>query len=293
MSRGEEARVAEVPEVEIIVRDLKQAVVGRRFVDAEVLVPSAVRFVPPQDFIQNLRGRRVLQAERRAKFMLLTLDDGQTLALHFMLWGELQLRPSGSQRPPETLVVFTLEGGQELQLTDTLGYARVALGPTRTLASQLKLDELGPEALDAGFTPELLASRLGKRKSPLKTVLLNQRVLAGLGNRDADESLWAAGIDPRRHASSLSPAEVLRLHQGIRDVLEEGLRLRGTQRDLFGVQGQAKHRRNIFGKTGAPCPRCATPISHLRIGGRNTHWCPHCQPANGPAPDAPAQTSLL
>nr|WP_255525086.1 zinc finger domain-containing protein [Corallococcus soli] len=161
------------------------------------------------------------------------------------------------------------------------------------LASQLKLAELGPEALDATFTPELLAQQLRRRRSPLKTVLLNQRVLAGLGNRDADESMWAAGIDPRRLASSLSPAEILQLHRGIRDVLEEGLRLRGTQRDLFGVQGKALHRRNIFGRTGAPCPRCATPVSHLRIGGRNTHWCSHCQPANGPAPEAPAQTSLL
>ncbi|MCY1045866.1 formamidopyrimidine-DNA glycosylase [Corallococcus sp. bb12-1] len=285
--------MAEVPEVEIIVRDLKQAVVGRRFVDAQVLVPTAVRFASPEDFIQNLRGRRVLSADRRAKFMLLALDDGQTLALHFMLWGELALRPVGSERPLATLVVLTLEGDEELQLTDTLGYARVALGPTQLLASQLKLAELGPEALDGTFTPELLAQQLRRRRSPLKTVLLNQRVLAGLGNRDADESLWAAGIDPRRLASSLSPAEVIKLHRGIRDVLEEGLRLRGTQRDLFGVQGKALHRRNIFGRTGAPCPRCTTPVSHLRIGGRNTHWCAHCQPADGPAPDAPAQTSLL
>lgn len=285
--------MAEVPEVEVIVRDLKQAVVGRRFVGAEVLVPAAVRFPSPRDFVLDLQGRKVLAAERRAKFMLLTLDDGQTLALHFMLWGELQLRPVGSERPPETLVVLTLEGNEELQLTDTLGYARVALGPSAPLASQLKLEELGPEALDASFTPEVLAEQLRRRRSPLKTVLLNQRVLAGLGNRDADESLWAAGIDPRRLASSLAPAEIVRLHRGVRDVLEEGLRLRGTQRDLFGVRGKALHKRNIFGKTGAPCPRCATPVSHLRIGGRNTHWCAHCQPPDGASPEAPAQTSLL
>jgi formamidopyrimidine-DNA glycosylase len=285
--------VAEVPEVEIIVRDLKQAVVGRRFVGADIKLPEAVRFTSPDDFVAHLTGRRVLAAERRAKFMLLTLDDGQTLALHFMLWGELQLRPAGSERPPATLVVLLLEGDEELQLTDTLGYARVALGPTQVLAAQLKLEELGPEALDDTFTPELLAARLRRRRSPLKTVLLNQRVLAGLGNRDADESMWVAGLDPRRLASSLTPAELVRLHGGIRATLEEGLRLRGTQRDLFGVQGKALHKRNIFGKTGAPCPRCGTPVSHLRIGGRNTHWCPHCQPADGAAPEAPAQTSLL
>jgi len=284
--------VAEVPEVEIITRDLRQAAVGRRFTGAEVLAPAAVRFPPPPDFIESLRGRRVAGAYRRAKFILLPLEDGQVLAIHFMLWGELALKPAGSERAPATLVVLELEGGEELHLTDTLGYARVALAPAAELAARLKLGELGPEALEDAFTPEVLARLLRRRKSPLKTVLLNQRVLAGLGNRDADESLWQAGIDPRRLASSLTPEEVGRLHYAIRAVLEEGLSLRGTQRDLFGVQGQAKHRRNVFGRTGAPCPRCATPVSHLRIGGRNTHWCATCQPTEG-VPVIPAQSSLL
>ncbi|MBZ4422417.1 DNA-formamidopyrimidine glycosylase [Myxococcus sp. RHSTA-1-4] len=284
--------MAEVPEVEIIVRDLRQAVVGRRFTDVEVPAPAAVRFPSPPEFIEELKGRRVTDARRRAKFILLTLDDGRMLAIHFMLWGDLKLVPRGSERPAATLVVLALEGGEELHLTDTLGYARVAVGRAPETAARLKLEELGPEALDEGFTPEVLARQLRRRKSPLKTVLLNQRVLAGLGNRDADESLWQAGLDPRRLASSLTTEEVVRLHRGIRAVLEEGLKLRGTQRDLFGVQGQAKHRRNVFGRTGAPCPRCATPVSHLRIGGRNTHWCATCQPPES-APSTPAQSSLL
>jgi formamidopyrimidine-DNA glycosylase len=284
--------VAEVPEVEIITRDLRQAVVGRRFTGAQVLAPAAVRFPAPPDFIESLKGRRVTGAHRRAKFILLPLEDGQVLSIHFMLWGELALRPVGSERAPATLVVLELEEGEELHLTDSLGYARVAIAPSAELTARLKLEELGPEALEDAFTPEVLVRLLKRRRSPLKTVLLNQRVLAGLGNRDADESMWQAGIDPRRLASSLTSEEVVRLHRAIRAVLEEGLRLRGTQRDLFGVQGQAKHRRNVFGRTGAPCPRCATPVSHLRIGGRNTHWCASCQPTEG-APAVPAQSSLL
>lgn len=113
-----------------------------------------------------------------------------------------------------------------------------------------------------------------------------------VGNRDADESLWQAGIAPRRLASSLTADEVVRLDRAIQAVLDEGLRMRGTQRDLFGVQGQAKHRRNVFGRAGAPCPRCATPVSHQRIGGRNTYWCSSCQPLAS-APEVPAQSSLL
>jgi formamidopyrimidine-DNA glycosylase len=108
-------------------------------------------------------------------------------------------------------------------------------------------------------------------------VLLNQRILAGLGNRDADESLWLAQIDPRRSAASLTPDELTRLHAAIGTVLSEGVALRGTQRDLFGRKGEAIHRRNIFERTREPCPRCGTPIAYLRIGGRNTHYCPNCQ----------------
>jgi formamidopyrimidine-DNA glycosylase len=111
----------------------------------------------------------------------------------------------------------------------------------------------------------------------LKSVLLNQRVLAGLGNRDTDESLWLAQIDPRRSAASLTTDELVRLHAAIGKVLSEGIALRGTQRDLFGRKGQAIHRRYIFEKTREPCPRCETPIAYLRIGGRNTFYCPNCQ----------------
>jgi formamidopyrimidine-DNA glycosylase len=280
--------MAEVPEVETLVRDLQQAVVGRCFTGAEVLDARGVRFPPSRELSERLAGRRVLSARRRAKFMLLTLDDGQVLALHLMLWGELALQPVSGTRPEETLVVFGLEGGEELVFSDTLGYARVALAPADELAERLKLHELGPEALADDFTPEVLARRLNRRKGPLKTVLLNQRVLAGLGNRDADESLWVAGLHPRRVAGSLSPAELVRLHAGILEVLDEGIRLRGTQRDLFGVQGGAKHRRHVFGRTGEACPRCGTRVRAGKLGGRNTHWCPTCQPERDVLPATPA-----
>ncbi|MFY0581080.1 Fpg/Nei family DNA glycosylase [Cystobacter fuscus] len=209
------------------------------------------------------------------------------LALHLMLWGNLALRPVSGTRPEATLVVFGLEGGEELIFSDTLGYARAALAPADELAERLKLSELGPEALADDFTPELLARQLRRRRGPIKTVLLNQRVLAGLGNRDADESLWSAGLHPRRAAASLTPPEVGRLHEAIREVLDEGIRLQGTQRDLFGVQGQARHHRHVFGRTGEPCPRCGTPIHASKLGGRNTHWCPRCQPEH-PSTHAPA-----
>ncbi len=123
----------------------------------------------------------------------------------------------------------------------------------------------------------MLARQLARRRGVLKSVLLNQRILAGLGNRDTDESLWLAGIDPRRSAASLTLDELTRLHAGIKKMLEEGIALRGTQRDLFGRKGQAAHRRYIFEKTREPCPRCGAPVAYIRIGGRNTFYCPNCQ----------------
>jgi formamidopyrimidine-DNA glycosylase len=269
--------MAEVPEVETIVRDLREAVVGRAIRGAEVLLAEAVRFPEPQEFAARLAGRAVLDAQRRAKHILMPLSGEQTLAIHFMLWGTLLLAPTDRKRPPETLIVFRLDRDEDLWFLDKLGYARAALGAPEEIVERLDLDSLGPDALDPSFSADVLSQRLAGRRGVLKTTLLNQRVIAALGNRDADESMWLAGIDPRRAPASLNAEEIGRLHDAICVVLEEGLELRGTQRDLYGRSGRAKHRRYIFERTGEPCPRCGAPVAHVRIGGRNTHYCPACQ----------------
>lgn len=269
--------MAEVPEVETIVQDLRGAVVGRTVEHVDVMLIDAVRFPDPQSFCDMLPGHTIAAAERRAKHILLPLDGDLLLEMHFMLWGTLRLIEPSAPRPPETMIVYLLDNGQELRLLDKLGYARAAAGTTAAVAERLDLASLGPDALDPGFTLDVFTARLAKRRGALKTVLLNQRVFAGLGNRDADESMWLAGIDPRRSPVSLAGEELARLHDAIGHVLREGLEQRGTQADLFGVPGRAKHRRNVFERTGQPCPRCGAPIQHLRLGNRNTHFCTTCQ----------------
>lgn len=269
--------MAEVPEVETLVRGLREAVVGRKIQEAEVLQPAAVRFPAVEEFITLLTDRTILDANRRAKYILLPLSGDLLLAIHLALWGTLVLIPDGQPRLPETLLIWHLDRDEDLRLIDRLGYARTAVGRTDFLAKRLDLHSLGPEALDPGFEVETLVRQLARRRGVLKTLLLNQRVLAGLGNRDADESLWLARIDPRRSAATLTINEITRLHSAIVKVLTEGIALRGTQRDLFGKKGQAAHRRNIFEKSGEPCPRCGSRIAYLRIGGRNTFYCPTCQ----------------
>jgi formamidopyrimidine-DNA glycosylase len=269
--------MAEVPEVETIVRDLRKAVVGRTITRAEVLLPAAVRFPSVDEFITLLTDRVVLESNRRAKYILLPLSGDFLLAVHFALWGTLALVLTEQPRLPETLIIWHLDQDQDLRLIDKLGYARAAVGAPDILTERLDLASLGPEALDPDFSVDVLARQLTRRRGVLKSVLLNQRVLAGLGNRDTDESLWLAAIDPRRSAASLTLDELNRLHDAIKKVLAEGIALRGTQRDLFGVKGQAIHRRYIFEKTREPCPRCGMPIAYMRLGGRNTFYCPNCQ----------------
>jgi formamidopyrimidine-DNA glycosylase len=229
------------------------------------------------EFTALLANRVFIDAQRRAKYILLPLSGDLLLAIHLALWGTVALLPTEQPRLPETVIIWHLDQDEDLRFIDKLGYARAALGSPDILAEGLDLNSLGPEALDPNFSVQVLTQRLARRRGVLKTVLLNQRVLAGLGNRDADESMWLAGIDPRRSAASLTSDELIRLHAAIGQVLAEGIALRGTQRDLFGRKGEALHRRNIFEKSGEPCPRCGTRIAYTRIGGRNTFYCPSCQ----------------
>ena len=269
--------MAEVPEVETLVRDLREAAVGRTIIRTEVLQPSAVRYPTADEFTTVLTERVILDSNRRAKYILLSLSGDLLLAIHLALWGTVALVPTEQPRLPETVIIWHMDQEQDLRFIDKLGYARAAVGSPDVLAERLDLNSLGPEALDPNFSVDVLAHQLAKRRGVLKTVLLNQRVLAGLGNRDTDESLWLAEIDPRRSAASLTIDELTRLHAAIGKMLSEGIALRGTQRDLFGVKGQAVHRRYIFEKAGEPCPRCGNRIVYTRIGGRNTFYCPNCQ----------------
>jgi formamidopyrimidine-DNA glycosylase len=269
--------MAEVPEVETLAGDLRVAVVGRTIQHTEVLLPAAVRFPAPPEFSALLAHRSVLHARRRAKHILIDLSGNLMLETHMMLWGTLLLVPANQIRTPETLIVWRLDHDEDLRLTDKLGYARASAGTPDEITTRLNLNTLGPDALDPSFTPEVLAHALAKRRGVLRTVLINQRVIAGLGIRDADESLWVAGIDPRRAPASLNAEEIERLHAAMCQVLNGGLALRGTQRDLFGRKGQARHGQFVFEQAGKPCPRCNTPVAHVRIADRNVFFCPNCQ----------------
>jgi formamidopyrimidine-DNA glycosylase len=273
----------ELPEVETLRRDAEALLLGRSIVAAEVVVPAVLRTPAPQEFTARVQGARFQTARRRAKYLLLDLDRGDTLAIALALYGQLLLRPPDSAATRDDLLRLALDDGATLAAVDPARFTRVWLLPTAEVDAQLRFDALGPEPLEPAFTPERLAERLGGRRARLKALLLDQHVVAGLGNIYVDEALWRARLHPARSAASLTPEEIARLHEAIQAVLRAGIADRGTTihtyRDLRGEPGRHQHALAVFQRRGEPCPRCGTPIAWLRLASRDTFVCPRCQPA--------------
>jgi formamidopyrimidine-DNA glycosylase len=295
----------ELPEVETLRADAEQYLLGRRVSGVRLLAPEAVRLPEPAAFAMQLVGGTFVGARRRAKHLLLDLDNGRVLALQLALFGQLILSRAPSEErdapparersslpaeapDPDTLLIMGLADGADLRVLDRSRYTRVFLGPPAELAVALKLDALGPEPLDPTFTVDALASLLAGRRARLKGLLLDQHEIAGLGNIYVDEALWRARLHPGRAASSLAPSEIRTLHEAIQHVLTAAIANRGTTfhtyRDLLGAKGQHQDHLAVFHRQGQPCPRCGTPIERVTLASRDTHFCPRCQVADAQTP---------
>ncbi|MGZ3715832.1 MAG: bifunctional DNA-formamidopyrimidine glycosylase/DNA-(apurinic or apyrimidinic site) lyase [Ktedonobacterales bacterium] len=269
--------MAELPEVEVYVRNMQRTIVGRTITEGVVPVPQTVRFVTPEEFSREIAGAQIEGVSRRAKWMLLALSGDRVLALHLMLFGSLRLERESEPREPELSLALRLDDGSELRLLDKKGYARAALLPASGLDERLHLDQLGPEVLDVAFTPDALERRFSRKRTPVKPALLDQHIVAGMGNRDADESLWRARIDPRKPAGAMTHDEAERLTAAMRDVLREGIDHGGTMGGLSGQPGTQRKHIQVFARQGKPCPRCGAPIQRQLLQNRNTFFCPVCQ----------------
>lgn len=267
----------ELPEVETTVNELKADLIGRRIVDVRAPWEGAVATPPPPDFARRLRGQRITGLGRRGKFLLFHLDGGDTLIIHLRMTGHLGVVPSAEPLPAHVRLVFTLDDGRELRFRDMRKFGRAYL----VASVEDVTGDLGPEPLDDDFTPEVLRIRLGRRGAPIKSILLDQRTVAGIGNIYADEALFYAGIHPQRPGKSLTETETERLHAAIRRVLREAIADGGTSLDSYrrpdGSRGQHAERIAIFRKAGTPCPRCGASVVRIVLSGRGTHFCPRCQ----------------
>jgi formamidopyrimidine-DNA glycosylase len=272
----------ELPEVETITNDLRDLVVGRTIESAEVRDPRLVRYPPVPELEEGLRGQTVRAVDRQAKYILMRLSSGKTFVVQLMLTGQLLLRPPAAPLLKSTRLIIDLDGGEQLRLVDSSHLARVNLLDDAELHIRLPLGELGPEVISDEFTLDIFAGML-KRRRQIKALLLDQRILAGLGNIYVDESLFESRIHPLRAASSLTLEEVERLYRAIRRIVLEAIALRGTTtrsyRDVRGQKGGYQDRLKVVLKTGQPCPGgCGGVVERQWMAGRETFLCPSCQP---------------
>jgi formamidopyrimidine-DNA glycosylase len=268
----------ELPEVEHAARGLGAQIVGRRIVAVTRLDWERMVETPAVErFVALLEGREVLAAGRRAKWILLTLDEGWTLALHLRMSGRITVHGPEAQPDAYTHLVLLLDDGRQIFFHDTRKFGRARLLDAAGLAA---LDAAhGLEPLTDAFTPSTLAERLGRAR--LKPLLLDQRVIAGIGNIYADEALWLAQLHPLRAGDTLDDDEIARLHAGIRLALLQGLAHGGSTlrnyRNSYGEAGANQEHFNVYDQEGRPCPRCGTTIERIVVGQRGTHLCPFCQ----------------
>jgi formamidopyrimidine-DNA glycosylase len=285
--------VPELPEVETIVADLRPHLVGRTIQRCELAFPTIVRYPEPEQFVDGVVGQRIESVERRGKYILVRFSDDLLLVVHLGMTGQLRLigapGAAGSRRtplpvvPPEkhTHAVFFLDDGRELRYRDPRRFGRLLLGTEQELMSAKKMPRLGPEPIDPEFAADELYRRLRRRRTALKAVLLDQSAVAGVGNIYADESLHRARLRPSRLANTVSKQSARRLHHALRESLQLAIANRGssvdTYRDAWGEVGGQQEQLLVYGRAGEPCFTCGRPLSAIRLAGRTTVFCRHCQ----------------
>ncbi|HSH79835.1 MAG TPA: bifunctional DNA-formamidopyrimidine glycosylase/DNA-(apurinic or apyrimidinic site) lyase [Herpetosiphonaceae bacterium] len=270
----------ELPEVETVRRTLEAALVGRRIVEpARVTWPRTIAEPAPELFCELLCDRPVTAVERRAKYLIIRLDRGEALVVHLRMTGRLVLHAEADEPDAHTHVVLRLDDGRQLFFRDTRKFGRIWLLDSAGL--DLLDGRLGVEPLHAALTAEEFRTLLRRRKGRLKPLLLDQKLIAGLGNIYVDEALWAARLHPLQTVPPLADEEIDRLYAAIRSVLAAAIERRGTSfsdyRDGWGEQGDNQNFLQVYGRAGQPCHRCGTPIERTVIGQRGTHFCPGCQ----------------
>ena len=268
----------ELPEVETTRRGIEPLVVGVRV--AAVVVRRGDLRQPVSKNLATIEGRRVTAVRRRAKYLLLDLDDGNTLLIHLGMSGSLRVVATAQPWKPHDHLAITLASGNQLRFHDPRRFGLVLLLSGDPLAHPL-LASLGPEPLEDGFTPARLAAACAARTAAIKLVIMDAKVVVGVGNIYASEALFRAGIRPQTPAKRLTKARLARLVAAIRAVLTDSLAAGGTTlRDFLhsgGEPGYFKQRLFVYGRKAEPCRVCGTAIRHAVLGQRATYWCPQCQ----------------
>lgn len=271
----------EMPEVEIIRRGLRDKLLGRQVTNMEVFLPRLIKWPDPVIFQAMFIGRKISDLSRRGKYLLLQFDNQNEIVVHLRMTGRLFYVNAGAGRDAYARIVFHLDNGGLLVYADTR-----TLGTLHGLKPGERwritgLAEMGPEPLSEPFTALYLTEVLAKTKGRIKSILLNQKYIGGLGNIYADECLYLAGIHPEKAGGALVADDIQRLYSAINEVIAAGINDGGTTfrdyRDGEGKKGGHQEHLFVYGRNGLPCRRCKTVIKKIVVGGRGTHFCPRCQ----------------
>ncbi|MBD2576904.1 DNA-formamidopyrimidine glycosylase [Oscillatoria sp. FACHB-1406] len=275
----------ELPEVETVCRGLNELTRDRAIAGGEVLLPRTIAYPDSiTSFLAGVTGVTIARWHRRGKYLLAELQpEGGWLGVHLRMTGQLLWTKQTAPLQKHARVRLFFNQGQELRFVDTRTFGKMWWVPPHFPPEAIiaGLQTLGVEPFSAEFTPDYLAEKLRKSQRPIKTALLDQSVLAGLGNIYADEALFLSGIRPDAIASRLSPQQLQHLHRAIIEVLQTSIDKGGTTFSDFlnplGVNGNYGGVAWVYGRTRQPCRRCQTPIERLKLAGRSTHYCPQCQ----------------
>ena len=278
----------ELPEVETIRAQLAERIPGRTFAAVEVFDAKLVSPAEPEEFAEAVLGRRIESVGRRGKYLLIGLDSEDTLAVHLRMTGRLHWTAGPPEEPERFLRArFHLDDGSTMTFGDMRRFGRAWIVSGSPAERRAYWDaRIGVEPLSPQFTARVLERLLADRRGPIKAVLLNQALVAGLGNMYVDEALFQARVHPERPAGSLDAAELKRLHRAIRDRLAAAVAAGGASidsyRDGLGEKGTMQDLLRVHLHEGEPCPNCRTTIRKSRVAQRGTYWCPRCQ--TSPAP---------
>ena len=269
----------ELPEVETLVRRLREPLVGRTIIKATVQWPRTIGQPTPRAFVRRVRGLTIQAITRRAKYLVFELaprvaqpvEPPQFLLIHLKMSGKLSVVSGAAPIEKHDRVIFDLDDGRQLRFNDIRKFGRMHLTPDMNAIT----GALGPEPLERAFTLRQFRAMISVRSGAIKPLLLNQRFLAGVGNIYADEALWYAKLYPLRKADSLTNAEIAALYRAIRRVLTQAIADQGTDAGDGIIVGH--YRPRVYGRAGRPCYRCQQPIHKTVVGQRGTQYCPRCQ----------------
>jgi formamidopyrimidine-DNA glycosylase len=278
----------ELPEVEVMRRDLERDIVGKKIKAAEVkqsknAMRAIRRHKTRKEFTARLAGKKITKVERHGKYISVTLDSGEVLVVHFGMSGQFHRGTGRVALPAHTHVVFTFQQGGDLRFVDPRTFGEMFVVTPDEVGKVKELQHLAIDPLDQVFTWPTFQYLLAERAAKMKQLLMDQKFISGLGNIYSDEVLFAAGLRYDRMSDTLSSQEVRRLYRAIQETLQDAIKLRGTTLDdeayidLFGQPGEYQNELKVYGRAGLPCRRCRTPIETVKISQRSSFYCPQCQ----------------